>query len=141
MAARLALLANGWTVYQSETEEAHDILASDPLTGEYTKIQVKTIRRRSDRERSNGIADLVIQARKTNGDTYDRADADYIIGVWAEDGEMPRVFMLENRGLREYWCSEARASERWIELSIALNRSAREDASETEESVSHAIAA
>ncbi|MGF7045738.1 hypothetical protein J2T13_000198 [Paenibacillus sp. DS2015] len=30
--------------------------------------------------------------------------------------------MFENRMITEYWCSEAKASERWVELSIGLNR-------------------
>nr|WP_154895219.1 hypothetical protein [Paenibacillus xylanexedens] len=117
LAARLALLANGWTVHKAETDEAYDILARDPLTGDYAKIQVKTVRQRVDRNN-----DLVVYARKGNGTTYDLSDADYIVGVWAVDGEMPRVFMFENRCLTEYWCAEARASERWVELSLALNR-------------------
>ncbi|MFD1270663.1 hypothetical protein ACFQ3Y_24950 [Paenibacillus motobuensis] len=120
--ARAALLANGWTVHTSETDESYDILATDPVNGEHVKIQVKTVRRRSDRERNDGTADLVVYARKGNGTAYDRADADYVVGVWAENGEVPRVFMFENRMLSEYWCSEARAAERWIELPIALDR-------------------
>lgn len=117
LAARLALLANGWTVHKAETDEAYDILARDPLTGDYAKIQVKTVRQRMDRG-----GDLVVYARKGNGTTYDLSEADYIVGVWAVDGEMPRVFMFENRLCGEYWCAEARASERWVELSLALNR-------------------
>jgi hypothetical protein len=117
LVARLALLANGWTVHQAETDEAYDTLARDPLTGDYAKIQVKTVRQRMDRG-----GDLVVYARKNNGTTYDLSDADYIVGVWAVDGEMPRVFMFENRLCGEYWCAEARASERWVELSLALNR-------------------
>lgn len=117
LAARLALLANGWTVHKAETDEAYDILARDPLTGDYAKIQVKTVRQRLDRG-----GDLVVYARKGNGTTYDLSEADYIVGVWAVDGEMPRVFMFENRLCGEYWCAEARASERWVELSLALNR-------------------
>ncbi|WP_132312624.1 hypothetical protein [Paenibacillus sp. BK033] len=117
MAARLALLANGWTVHTADTDEAYDILATDPLSGQHVKIQVKTIRQRMDRG-----GDLVVYAKKGNGTTYDRADADYIVGVWAVDGEVPRVYMFENRMIGEYWASEARASERWVELSIALNR-------------------
>lgn len=117
LAARLALLANGWTVHKAETDEAYDILACDPLTGYYAKIQVKTVRQRMDRG-----GDLVVYARKGNGTTYDLSDADLIIGVWAVDGEMPRVFMFENRLCGEYWCAEARASERWVELTLALNR-------------------
>jgi len=117
LAARLALLANGWTVHKAETDEAYDILAQDPLTGDYAKIQVKTVRQRMDRG-----GDLVVYAKKGNGTTYDLSDADYIVGVWAQDGEMPRVFMFENRLCGEYWCKEASAAERWVELSMALNR-------------------
>lgn len=117
LAARLALLANGWTVHKAETDEAYDILACDPLSGDYAKIQVKTVRQRMDRG-----GDLVVYARKGNGTTYDLSDADLIIGVWAQDGEMPRVFMFENRLCGEYWAREASASERWVELSLALNR-------------------
>lgn len=118
LVAQVALLVNGWRVHESRTAEAYDILATDPLTGEFTKIQVKTIRQREDR---NG--DLVVYAKKGNGTAYDRADADYIVGVWAVEGEAPRVYMFENRLLGEYWASEARASERWVELPIALDRS------------------
>ncbi|RAU96876.1 hypothetical protein [Paenibacillus sp. YN15] len=110
-------MANGWVVHQAETAEAYDILAKDPLNGEYAKIQVKSVRKRDDRG-----GDLVICARKGNGAVYDRSEADYVVGVWAVDGEIPRVWILENRMCGEYWASEARASERWVELSIALNR-------------------
>jgi hypothetical protein len=115
--AQAALLANGWRIHESKTAEAYDILATDPMTGEHVKIQVKTVKQREDRG-----GDLVIYARKGNGTAYDRADADYLIGVWVDNGEVPRVFMLENRLLTEYWASEARASKRWVELSIALDR-------------------
>jgi len=115
-------MAAGWTVHKAETEEAYDILATDPLTGAHAKLQVKTIRQRMDR-----AGDLVIYAKKGNGTAYDRSDADYIVGVWAADGEMPRVYMLENRLLTEYWASEARAAERWVELPIALDRSVFDD--------------
>lgn len=117
--ARAALLANGWTVHTSETDEAYDILATDPFNGAHVKIQVKTIRQRMDRG-----GDLVVYAKKGNGTAYDRADADYIIGVLPDSGNVPRIYMFENRLLGEYWCSEARASERWIELPIVLDRAA-----------------
>lgn len=117
--ARAALLANGWTVHTSETDEPYDILATDPLSGAHVKVQVKTIRQRMDRG-----GDLVVYARKGNGTTYDRADTDYIIGVLPDNGDVPRIYMFENRMLGEYWCGEARASERWVELPIVLDRSA-----------------
>lgn len=123
LAARLALIANGWTVHTSETAESYDILATEPLTGEYKRLQVKTIRVRGDR--SN---ELVVYAKKGNGDVYTQSDADYIVGVLAAEGEVPRVWMFENRSLGEYWCGKERASERWIELPISLNRSMYEEA-------------
>ena len=118
MAARLALMANGWTTHRSDTDEAYDVLAQDPLTNEYVRIQVKTIRQRFDRGN-----ELVVCAKKGNGEIYTKSDADYIVGVLATEGELPRVWIFENREIGEYWASEARASERWIELPLTLNRS------------------
>ena len=115
--AQAALLANGWRVHESKTAEAYDILATDPLSGAHLKIQVKTIRQRMDRG-----GDLVVYAKKNNGTAYDRSDADLIVGVWAREGAPPRVFIFENRLCGEYWASEARASERWVELPIAFDR-------------------
>lgn len=106
-------------MHTSVTSEAYDILATDPVNGEHFKIQVKTIKQREDRRN-----DLVVYARKGNGTTYDYSEADYFVGVWAVDNEIPRVYMFENRLLSEYWAREGDASNRWIELPIALNRSA-----------------
>jgi hypothetical protein len=120
--AELALLANGFTVSRPRTAEPFDLKAEDPLTHREIKVQVKTIRKRMDR---NG--DLVVYATKGNGNRYEQSDVDYFIGVLGEDGETPRVFMFENRNLKEYWASEARATERWVELPLWLNRSLYED--------------
>lgn len=117
MTARLALLAAGWRVHTSDTDEAYDILATDPVNGAHYRIQVKTIRQRNDRG-----GELVVYAKKGNGEPYTKSDCDYVIGVWAQDGIVPRVFMFENRFLTEYWCGESKASERWVELPIALDR-------------------
>jgi len=106
-------------VHDSVTDEAYDVLATDRVNGEAARIQIKTIRQREDRG-----GDLVVYAKKGNGTTYDRSEADYIVGVWAANGELPRVYMFENRMLGEYWASEARASERWIELPLAFDRTA-----------------
>jgi len=112
------LVANGWTVHTADTDEAYDILATDPLNGEHYRIQVKTIRQRNDRGN-----ELVVYAKKGNGEPYTKSDADLIIGVWCPDGAtMPRVYMFEVRGIGEYWAGEQRAVERWGELSIALDR-------------------
>lgn len=118
LVAEMALMANGYVVSRTRTAEPFDFKAEDPLTGAELKVQVKTIRKRSDRGN-----ELVVYATNGRGKTYAKSDVDYFIGVLAEEGEVPRVWMFENRGLREYWASEARASKRWVELSIALNRS------------------
>ncbi|MCG7345350.1 hypothetical protein MHZ92_14520 [Sporosarcina sp. ACRSL] len=115
----MALLANGYVVSKPSTAEPHDLLATDPLSGETVKIQVKTIQIRTDRG-----GEYVVHARKSDGTPYTKSDADYLIGVLVGEGEFPRVFMFENREIREYWASEARASKRWVELSIALDRAA-----------------
>lgn len=115
--AKAALLANGYIVAESETEEAFDIVAKEPLTEKWLQIQVKTIRKRADRNN-----ELVVYATKGNGNRYSKSEADYIIGVLGEEGEVPRVFMFENRGITEYWATEARAEKRWVELPIWLNR-------------------
>ncbi|WP_409998329.1 group I intron-associated PD-(D/E)XK endonuclease, partial [Escherichia coli] len=49
MTAARALLANGWEVSEPIVAEPYDLVAKDPVTGQFVTIQVKTIRRRSDR--------------------------------------------------------------------------------------------
>jgi hypothetical protein len=121
--ARASLLANGWgAVSKSETEESFDISARDPLTGDWKTFQCKTIRQRADRNN-----EYVIYARNGSGKAYEKSDADYIIGVLGNEGETPRVFFFENRGIGEYWATEARAPKRWVELPLWLNRESCEE--------------
>jgi hypothetical protein len=109
--ARAALMANGWeAVSKSETDESFDMIARDPLTKEWKTFQCKTIRKRSDRNN-----ELVVYARNGKGNAYEQSDTDYIIGVLGEDGELPRVWFFENRGIGEYWATEARAGQRGSE--------------------------
>ncbi|UKS30203.1 hypothetical protein LOZ80_15180 [Paenibacillus sp. HWE-109] len=89
----------------------------DPANQTWYTAQIKTIRQRIDRG-----GDLVVYAKKGNGEPYTLSEADYIIGVMGAEGEKPRVYMFENRGLGEYWATEARAAERWFELPIEMNR-------------------
>lgn len=113
------MLANGFIVSKPSTAEPHDLLATDPLNGETLKIQVKTIQIRADRG-----GDYVVHAKKGDGSPYSKSEVDALIGVLVGDGNAPRVYMFENREIKEYWAAEARASKRWVELSIALDRSA-----------------
>src|SRR5699024_10920740 len=117
--AKAALMASGYEVAETETDEAYDFVAKDPLSGDWHTIQCKTIRLRGDRNNQ-----MVVYATNGSGERYDKTDVDYLVGVLAENGEQPRVFMFENRGLREYWASEEAARNRWVELSIALDREA-----------------
>jgi hypothetical protein len=117
VAAELALMANGFIVSRPRTREKVDLYALDPVNNLNYRVQVKTIRKRADRN-----DELVVYATNGKGDTYAQTDVDYFIGVLVEQGESPRVFMFENRGCKEYWASEARAVKRWQELPLALNR-------------------
>lgn len=101
-------MANGWEVAEPIVDEVYDIVAKDPCNNEWVTIQVKTIRRRNDR---NG--ELVLSAKKGNGEPYTTEDCDYLIGV---DGDT--AYMMECRGITEYWASEMSASERWIKLTV-----------------------
>ncbi|MDT2249809.1 hypothetical protein P7H16_26715 [Paenibacillus larvae] len=117
LAAKLALVSSGWVVAEPETEEPYDLIGRDPVNGEWYTFQVKTIRKRYDRG-----GDLVVYAKKNNGEPYSKSDADYIVGVLGEEDESPRVFYFENRGIGEYWASEARAAARWQELPLSFDR-------------------
>ena len=120
MIAEAALMASGYIgVGKPTTNEYYDLSAIDPLSREYKTFQVKTLKRREDRDDN-----LVLFAKKGNGEPYGPDEqADYYIGVLIDDGVIPRVFVVENRGISEYWMRETKASERWIELPIALDRS------------------
>ena len=86
--------------------EVYDFLARDPLNGESYRIQVKTLRIRSDRDNA-----LVVYAKRGDGKPYTKEDVDYIVGV---DGN--RAFMFECEGHSEYWSTEQTAKQRWILL-------------------------
>ena len=120
-------MASGYIgVGSPTTNEYYDLIAVDPLSKEHVTFQVKTLKRREDRDDN-----LVLFAKKGNGEPYGPDEqADYYIGVLIDDGETPRVFVIENRGISEYWMRETKASERWIELPIALDRSVLTEDSE-----------
>lgn len=112
MTAAQALIANGWQVAEPIVDEVYDLVAKDPANGEWATIQVKTLRIRDDRDNA-----LVVYARKGNGEPYTTDDCDYIIGVDNSEAESPpRVFMMECRGIAEYWSTEMTARERWVQL-------------------------
>ncbi|AZU61029.1 hypothetical protein [Neobacillus mesonae] len=105
-AAKLMMEGMGWEVAKPLVPEVYDFLARDPVSGKAFRIQVKTLRIRTDRDNA-----LVIYAKKGNGKPYTKDEIDYIVGV---DGT--RAFMFECEGLTEYWSTEQTAKKRWIEL-------------------------
>ncbi|MGO0707818.1 hypothetical protein [Bacillus velezensis] len=127
--AELALLANGFAVSRPQLAQPYDFKAEDPITGEEYKVQVKTFRRRHDRNN-----ELVLYTTNGKGQCYDRSDVDYFIGVLGDPGESPRVWMFENEpNQREYWAkSTMQASKRWVELPLSLDRSMYEEKTEAE---------
>ncbi|MBU5266247.1 hypothetical protein [Virgibacillus proomii] len=117
--AEAALMAAGYVgVARPTTREYYDLIATDRISGKDVKFQVKTLKRREDRGDN-----LVLFAKKGDGTCYTSDEAiDYYVGVLVDDGITPRVFLIENRGISEYWMKEERAQERWIELPLALDR-------------------
>lgn len=113
-------MASGYLgVSKPTTREYYDLSAVDRLTGEHVTFQVKTFKRRDDRPGNW----MKIDAKMGNGERYSPDNsADYYVGVLIDNGEAPRVFVTENRNISEYWLKEGSASERWVELPVALDR-------------------
>ena len=105
-AAKLMMESMGWEVAKPLVPEAYDFLTRDPINGNAYRVQVKTLRIRTDRDNA-----LVVYTRKGNGLPYTKEDTDYIIGV-----DKNRAFMFECTGQTEYWSTEQSAKKRWIEL-------------------------
>lgn len=105
-----ALLVSGWEVCEPVTVKSYDLLARPKGTHEWLKIQVKTAFVRNDR---NG--DVVVYAKKGNGSTYTKDEADYFIAVLGS-----RCFLFENREITEYWSSQTNLLKKWVELGAAI---------------------
>ena len=109
LTAARALLSNGWEVAFPVVDEVYDIIARDPITRKFMTAQVKTIRRRADRGN-----EMVVYAKKGNGEAYTSQDCDFIVGVEGDD-----VYMFECTGKREYWAGDVSAAKRWIKFSVS----------------------
>ena len=110
VAAKLMMETLGYEVARPLCPEVYDFLARDPANGQSFRIQVKTLRIRTDRDNA-----LVAYARKGNGQPYSPDECDYIIAV-----DKNRAFMFECTGKSEYWSTEQTAKKRWIELGVAV---------------------
>ncbi len=127
--AEASLIATGFeNVSRPITREYYDLSATDPLSKEHLTFQVKTLKRREDRG-----GNLVLFAKRGNGKPYKKDEAaDFYIGVLVDDGEVPKVYAMKNRDISEYWCKEGDTSEKWLEMSLALDRTELRDVSEDE---------
>lgn len=105
-AASLMMTQLGYEVSKPLVDEAYDLLARDPSNGVYSRVQVKTLRIRADRDNA-----LVVVARKGNGQAYTPEEVDVIIGVSGD-----HAYMFECTGLSEYWSTEQSAKTRWLRL-------------------------
>lgn len=111
--AQTALIANGYTIAKPVTPEPADLWVTAPGDdATLIKIQVKTARRRLDRE-----GQVVVYAKKNNGTTYTLSDCGFLIGIL--DNE---VYMFPNREIGEYWTTEDKLMEKWTHLPINFNR-------------------
>lgn len=108
MTVARALLSNGWEISQPEVAEVYDLVGRDPITSEFKTMQVKTIRRRKDRNN-----EMVIYATNGHNEPYQPQDCDYIVGV-----EGDTVYMTECTGIKEYWATDKAANDRWIKFTI-----------------------
>jgi hypothetical protein len=105
--ATAALLNAGWQVSKPEVPEVFDRVGRHPVftNNEWISLQIKTVRERSDRKGTP-----VVYATKGDGTPYSVADCDYLIGVLGND-----VYLIKNRGLREYWRPEKpTADNEWL---------------------------
>lgn len=106
--ATTALLANGWDVAEPVAPRAFDLVAKPPNETRWVQIQVKTARARTDR---NG--EIVVYAKKNNGQPYTLEEAEYIIGIHGND-----VYLFPNRCIGEYWVAEADIKNKWQHLPL-----------------------
>lgn len=109
--AQTALLANGWTVMEPITTEPFDLAITRKGENKLVRIQVKTINFRL----KDGREYFVVKGKKNNGEVYTTDDCDVFIGVYENS-----VYMLDNRGLGEYWCSPCEVSNKWTELPTGI---------------------
>lgn len=106
------LLSRGWEVNVPSVDEAYDLVAREPNTDEFVRIQVKTIRPRTDRAN-----DLVVYATDGKGRPYTKTNCDIIAGVHGLD-----VYLIPVNGQREYWSVPTKAALKWRKLSMVLLR-------------------
>lgn len=111
LTAAMALINVGWEVTLPVVDEVYDLVGKDPVNGEFYRFQVKTIRKRTDRDGTW----YVINGVRGNGRIYTDDEIDYMLGVDAETGD---VYMTECRNLSEYWQRPGGegAKYRWVKL-------------------------
>lgn len=94
MRAAALLTEAGFEVSQPIFPAVYDLLARNADTGEYIRVQVKTVRRRNDRPGNCAV----IYATRGDGTAYLPADVDYMLGIEGNVG-----YYFKCRGIKEYW--------------------------------------
>lgn len=99
LTAEKALLSRGWEVSRPILDEKYDLLVHEPgrPSSEFFRAQVKTIRRREDRNN-----EMVVYATNGKGVAYTSEDIDFLVGVEGED-----TYLIPCSDLKEYWCTDA----------------------------------
>ena len=100
-----ALLSRGFEVSRPILDEKYDLLIREPGTPsrEFKRVQVKTIRRRIDRNN-----EMIVYATNGRGVPYAEEDVDYIAGV-----EGSTTYLIDCTGLKEYWATDKAAARKW----------------------------
>lgn len=103
--ATAALLSAGWQISKPEVAEVYDRIGYKD--GIFSRLQIKTIRNRDDRDGTP-----VIYATKGNGKPYTKEECDYIVGV-----QGPDVYLVKVRNKREYWFpKKPNTDNEWIKI-------------------------
>jgi hypothetical protein len=103
LVAQAKLMRAGFTVYEPQTTEHHDILIEKD--GIFQRAQIKTVHVRSDRDNA-----LVVFSKKSDGSAYTFDEAQLIIAVLNDK----HVFAIENKEQKEYWSKDlTRAKKKW----------------------------
>lgn len=111
--AQTALLNNGYKVMEPINPQPYDLAIRDEHGSTYY-VQVKTAYSR-DEKRYNGEW-IIVRGAKNNGKIYSKKHVDYFITVWEN-----KVYMFENRELKEYWFRRDQLDTKAIQLPTTID--------------------
>lgn len=101
MRAAALLTEEGYEVSRPIYPAVYDLLARNADTGDVLRVQVKTVRRRTDRPGNCAV----IYATRGDGSAYTPNDVDYMLGIEGNYG-----YFFKCRSIREYWINTEKDS-------------------------------